>query len=155
MESKTVLWYAVLGMVTAGYLVTLAGVRAAKQHDLPHHSSRMLAACTIIGLWLVAYVIKQALFGRERFGGTESQYWRLYIPIFSFHMMCAVSTIGLGVYNLYMGLTRLRQGTGMGAMVAGVSVHRRLGHWLVWTFSGTMVTAYVVYLMLFVWFPSS
>jgi len=108
MESKTVLWYAVLGMVTAGYLVTLAGVRAAKQHDLPHHSSRILAACTIIGLWLVAYVIKQALFGRERFGGTESQYWRLYVPILSFHMMCAVSTIGLGVYNLYMGLTRLR-----------------------------------------------
>ena len=112
MESKTVLWYAVLGMVTAGYLVTLAGVRAAKQHDLPHHSSRILAACTIIGLWLVAYVIKQALFGRERFGGTESQYWRLYVPILSFHMMCAVSTIGLGVYNWYMGLTRLRQGPG-------------------------------------------
>jgi uncharacterized membrane protein len=36
-------------------------------------------------------------------------------------------------------------------MSAGVSLHRRLGKLLVWTFSGTMVTAYLVYLMLFVW----
>ena len=57
--------------------------------------------------------------------------------------------------NLYSGLTRLRNGTGVGAMVAGVSRHRLLGTILIWTFSGTMVTAYLVYLMLFVWFPAS
>ena len=67
------------------------------------------------------------------------------------HMALAVTTIGLGAYNLYMGLHRLRYGS-VGAMAAGMTTHRRMGHMLVWTFTGTMVTAYVVYLMLFVWF---
>jgi putative membrane protein len=154
MELKTILWYGVLLSITAAYLVALAGVRAAKEHDVSHHSRRMMVACMIVGIWLVAYVSKQVLFGRERFGGTETEYWRLYVPVFSAHMLLAAATIGLGAYNLYAGLTRLRQGTGVGAMVAGVSLHRRLGKLLIWTFSGTMATAYLVYLMLFVWYPA-
>jgi hypothetical protein len=39
-------------------------------------------------------------------------------------------------------------------MVAGMTNHRLMGRLLVWTFSGTMATAYLVYLMLFQWFPS-
>lgn len=154
MDLKSFLWYGVLTSITAAYLVAIAGVRAAKQHDVPHHSRRMIVACTIVGLWLVAYVLKQALFGRERFGGSPSQYWSLYVPLFSIHMTLAVTTIGLGAYNLYMGLHRLRYGS-VGAMAAGISLHRRLGKLLVWTFSGTMATAYLVYLMLFVWYPVS
>lgn len=155
MDTKSFLWYTILGTLTFGYLIAMAGVRSAKQHNLLHHSRHMMTACTIVGLWLVAYLVKQAIFGRERFGGTESDYWRLYAPVFALHMVLAIGTIGLGAGNLYLGLTTLRQGTGMGAMVAGVSLHRRLGHWLIWTFSGTMLTAYLIYLMLFVWFPSS
>ena len=154
MEMKTLLWYGALGSVTLAYVIALAGVRSAQTHDVTHHSRRMTIACTIVGIWLVAYVTKQLLFGRERFGGTESQFWTLYAPVFSAHMLLATATIGLGAYNLYMGLTRLRQGTGMGAMIACVSLHRRLGRVLVWSFSGTMVTAYLVYLMLFVWYPT-
>ena len=72
----------------------------------------------------------------------------------NFTILLAMTTIGLGSFNLYTGLTRLRMGTGMGAMVSGVSRHRFLGTILVWTFSGTMVTAYGVYLSLFVWFSA-
>ena len=78
----------------------------------------------------------------------------LYVPVFSLHMLCACATVAMGTYNLYMGFTRLSMGTGVGAMVAGVSLHRRLGRWIVWSFSGTMATAYLIYAMLFVWFPS-
>ncbi len=151
MDLKTILWYSVLGSLTVAYLVALAGVRAAKAHDVSHHSHRMLVACTIVGIWLVAYVLKQLLFGRESFAGTTHQYWTYYMPTFATHMALAVTTIGLGAYNLYMGLHRLRYGS-VGAMAAGMTTHRRLGHALVWTFSGTMFTAYLVYLMLFVWF---
>jgi uncharacterized membrane protein YozB (DUF420 family) len=131
----------------------LAGVRAAHQHDVHHHSRRMIIACTIVGIWLVSYVLKQVLFGREQFGGTREEYWTLYVPLFSTHMALAVTTIGLGAYNLYMGLHRLRYGS-VGAMATGMTLHRCLGRLLVWTFSGTMATAYVVYLMLFQWFPA-
>ncbi|TAJ08334.1 MAG: DUF420 domain-containing protein [Nitrospirae bacterium] len=154
MDGKTILWYGVLFSITAAYLVALAGVRSARQHDVGYHSRLMVRACTIVGIWLVAYVMKQLLFGRERFGGTDGEYWRLYVPVFSVHMALAVSTIAVGAYNLYTGLTRLRYGS-VGAMAAGMSVHRRLGKFLVWSFTGTMLTAYLVYLLLFVWYPAS
>ncbi|MFY9269848.1 MAG: DUF420 domain-containing protein, partial [Candidatus Manganitrophaceae bacterium] len=150
--TKTVLWYGVLISITAAYLVALAGVRSAKRREVEQHSRRMIIACTVVGIWLVAYVAKQVLFGRETFNGTPAQYWRLYMPLFMIHMILAVMTIGIGAYNLYMGLSRFRQGGSVGAMAAGLSRHRRLGILLVWSFSGTMVTAYLVYLMLFVWF---
>ncbi|MEO7818554.1 MAG: DUF420 domain-containing protein [Actinomycetota bacterium] len=75
-----------LTRITALYLVAMAGVRAAKQHQVAHHSRCMIVACTIVGMWLVAYVLKQALFGRERFGGPDWHYWSLYVPLFSVHM---------------------------------------------------------------------
>jgi uncharacterized membrane protein YozB (DUF420 family) len=111
----------------------------------------MIIACTVVGIWLVAYVLKQVIFGREHFGGTTEQYWNIYLPVFSTHMLFAITTIGLGGYNLYMGLHRLRYGS-VGAMAAGMTTHRRLGHLLIWTFSGTIVTAYLVYMMIFVWY---
>lgn len=152
-ELKSFLWYAVLIGITIAYLILIAGVRSAKKHNLAYHSRSMILACTLVGIWLVAYVSKQLLFGREHFGGTQRQYWFLYLPIFMTHMLLAFTTISLGGYNLYTGLTRLYNGTGAGAMKAGVSRHRFLGKMIVWSFSGTMATAYLVYLMLFVFFP--
>ncbi len=152
---KSILWYVVLISITSAYLIALTGVRSAKQRDVTTHSRRMIIACSIVGIWLVAYISKQVLFGRESFGGTSDQYGFIYMPIFMVHMALAVTTIGLGVHNLYSGLTRLHNGTGGSAMVAVVSRHRLLGTILIWTFSGTMITAYLVYLMLFVWFPVS
>ncbi len=151
MELKSILWYAVLCSITGAYFIALAGVRAAKAHDVSHHSRRMIIACTVVGIWLVAYVMKQVLFGREQFGGTTEQYWTIYMPVFATHMLLAVTTIALGSYNLYMGLHRLRYGS-VGAMAAGMTTHRRLGHLLIWTFSGTIATAYLVYMMIFVWY---
>ena len=155
METKTLLWYGVLVILTIAYGIALSGVQSAQRHDLSTHARRMTIASTLVGLWLLAYVTKQFLFGREQFGGTSAQYWQWYVPIFATHMVFAVTTIGLGSYNLFTGWTRLRHGTGMGAMHAGVSRHRRLGRWLVWSFSGTMFTAVLVYLMLFVLFPGT
>lgn len=154
MDLKTVVWYGVLLSITAAYLVALAGARSARHHEVSTHARQMIRAGTIVGIWLIAYVTKQLLFGRERFGGTEVQYWSLYVPVFSAHMLLAVATIGVGTYNLYQGLTRLRYGS-VGAMASGMSLHRRLGKFLVWSFTGTMLTAYLVYLMLFVWFPGA
>lgn len=152
-ELKSFLWYAVLIGITSAYLILMAGVRSAKKQNLTYHSRSMIIACTMVGIWLVAYVTKQILFGREQFGGTPAQYWFIYLPVFMTHMLLAITTISLGAYNLYTGLTRLWNGTGAGAMKAGVSRHRFLGKLIVWSFSGTMVTAYLVYLLLFVFFP--
>jgi uncharacterized membrane protein YozB (DUF420 family) len=154
MDLKTMLWYGVLVSITGAYLIALAGVRSAKRHEVGPHSRLMIFACTIVGIWLVAYVTKQVLFGRESFGGTPEQYWRWYVPLLSTHIALAITTIGLGAHNLHSGLRRLQHGS-VGAMAAGVARHRTIGLVLVGTFTGTMVTAYLVYLMLFTWFPAS
>jgi uncharacterized membrane protein YozB (DUF420 family) len=151
MDLKTILWYLVLFSVTAAYLIVLAGVRSAKTHDVSHHSHRMMVGCAIAGIWLVAYVLKQLLFGRESFQRIRSAVLvALCAGVRGTHVACCHHH-RLGAYNLYMGLHHLRYGS-VGAMVAGMTTHRRIGNALVWTFSGTMVTAYLVYLMLFVWF---
>ncbi|MFZ5861409.1 MAG: DUF420 domain-containing protein [Nitrospirota bacterium] len=154
MDVKSLLWYGVLLSVTGAYVIAMAGVRSARRHDVSRHSRLMVASCSVVGLWLVAYVSKQVVFGRDAFGGTPEQYWRWYVPLLLTHTVLAVSTIGLGSYNLYTGLRRLQRGS-VGAMAAGAARHRLIGLLLVGTFSGTMVTAYLVYVMLFVWFPAS
>lgn len=153
MNAHDVMWYGVLLSMTAAYVMALWGARAAKHHDVPQHAKWMIAASTLVGLWLLGYVAKQLMFGRDQFPGTTEEYWQYYIPVLTVHTSLAVTTIGLGVANLYTGLTRLRFGTGVGAMVNGVSRHRMQGKVLVCTFSGTIVTAYVVYVMLFQWMP--
>lgn len=135
MDLKTILWYLVLSSLTAASLIVSAGVRAAKAHDGSHHSHRMIVGCTIVGIWLVAYVLKQLLFGRESFGGTETQYWSQYVLVFVTHMLLAVTTIALGSYNLSMGLHRFQYGS-VGAMVAGMTTHRRMGRVLMMVVQG-------------------
>ena len=152
MDAKALLWFGVLGILTGAYAVALSGARAAKAHDVRHHGRRMIVAATIVCLWLVAYVTKQLLFGRERFGGTERQYWTLYVPIFTAHMVLAITTVALGAYNLYTGLRRVCYGS-VGAMSGHLSRHRRVGRVLLGSFTGTMITAYAVYLLLLVFFP--
>lgn len=154
MEIADLLWALVLVGMTVAYGMTVNGVRAAKRHDVTSHRTWMTLACALVGIWLVAYVIKQLIFGRDHFGGSPDEYWRLYVPLLLVHTGLAIATIGLGGTNMVIGLRRLRNGIGAGAMVAGVSRHRRLGHLMQWTFGGTLVTAYFVYLMLFYWFPA-
>ncbi len=151
-EYKDFIWYGILGSITLAYFIALWGVRAAKHHDVTHHARWMVTTCTIVGLWLMGYVTKQLLFGREIFGGTNQQYWTIYVPVLTVHTSLAVATIGLAIANLYSGLCRLRYGIGAGAMVEGIHRHRLLGKLMVCTFTGTMLTAYLVYLMLFRWF---
>ena len=155
MNISVVIWYGVLLSMTLAFVMVLIGARAAKRHDVHQHARWMTLACTVVGLWLVCYVSKQLIFGRDQFGGTSKEYWYYYIPILLVHTTFAITTIGLGLSNLYSGLFQLRNGTGVGALVPGVHRHRVLGRLLIGAFSGTITTAYLVYLMLFQWFPAS
>ena len=154
MSIDNLLWGIVLVGMTVAYGIALFGVREAKQHNATSHRQWMMVSCALVVVWLVAYVTKQFLFGRDDFSGTTNQYWTMYVPLLVVHTSLAMMTIGLGATNMIVGLRRLRYGIGAGAMVAGVSRHRQLGHIMQWTFGGTLVTAYGVYLMLFHWFPS-
>ena len=79
------LWGVVLVGMTVAYGMTLIGVRAAKQHDVTTHRKWMTIACSLVGIWLVAYVGKQLVFGRDRFGGSIEDYWSMYVPLLIVH----------------------------------------------------------------------
>ncbi len=154
MDIADLLWGLVLIGMTTAFGLTLIGIQAAKRHDVTSHSRWMTISCLLVSIWLVAYVAKQILYGRDHFGGNSEQYWTFYIPLLLVHTSLAMATIGLGGTNMVIGLRRLRYGIGAGAMVAGISRHRMLGHIFQWTFGGTILTAYLVYLMLFYWYPA-
>ena len=151
METKFIFWHAVIATLTAAYILSLAGVYAGKKRNIEHHSRFMIVTCFITAIWLAVYICKQFLFGREKFHGDMLAYWVCYVPLFTSHMLLAGGTIAIAVYNLYTGLSRMRHGS-IGAMASCASRHRRLGRLFVWTFSGTMATAYLIYIMLFVLF---
>jgi uncharacterized membrane protein YozB (DUF420 family) len=71
----------------------------------------MIMADTIAGIWLVASALKHVLFWHERFGGPDSHYWLLYVPLFSAHTALALATISLGGYDFYLRFHRIRMGT--------------------------------------------
>jgi uncharacterized membrane protein YozB (DUF420 family) len=85
MDLKSLLWYGVLTSITAAYLVAMAVVRSAQQHEVSHYARHMIVACAIVWIRLVAYVVKQILFGHEQFGGPGRNYGSLYAPSFSVH----------------------------------------------------------------------
>jgi putative membrane protein len=153
MDAKMIMWASVLLGLTVAYGVACLGAHEARKGNVQPHSRWMLTMSTMIGVWLVAYLLKQLLFGTEQFRGPGEQYRQWYLPILSVHIALAFVTIGLGVANLYTGLSSLRFGIGAGAMRAGVGRHRLLGRLLMWSLSGTMLTAYAVFFMLFVLYP--
>ena len=154
MDMVDQLWGLVLIGMTVAYGMMCIGVQAAKRHDVNAHRKWMTISCLLVGIWVIAYVTKQVLFGRDQFGGSTEQYWVLYVPLLLVHTGLAVVTIGLGGTNMVSGWYRLQKGMAAGAVTAGISRHRMLGHVLQWTFGGTIFTAYIVYVMLFVWFPT-
>ncbi|HSN03464.1 MAG TPA: DUF420 domain-containing protein [Nitrospira sp.] len=149
MDSRAMVWMGILAVLTGAYVSAIRGVRSARAGHVEAHAHWMFTTCTVGGVWLVVYVCKQVVLGPERFGGSATQYWTWYVPILVIHTVLALTTVGLAVYNLYVGMTKLRNGTGMGAMIASVSSHRRLGRLMVGSFTGTMASAYLIYLLLY------
>lgn len=150
MDSKVMVWGGILAVLTAAYILAIRGVRSARAGHVEAHAHWMVTTCAVVGVWLVVYVFKQAVLGPERFNGTAAQYWTWYVPVVVVHTLLAITTVGLAIYNLSVGLRKLRNGTGMGAMHAAVSSHRRLGQLMVWSFTGTMASAYVIFMLLYV-----
>lgn len=93
-----------------------------------------------------------ALSGVTGLGETVEQYWSLWMPIFLVHSGLAMATIGLGFTTMMDGDGKLRNGTGVGAMVGGVCRHRRLERMLQLIMAGILLT---VYGLLFYWFPAN
>ncbi len=123
MDLKNRLSELALAGMTMAYGLSLIGIPAAKRHDVTGYRNSMMVACDQVCVWLVAYVTKQWLVGRDRFVGTVKQYWFLFMSVLHVPIDLAMTTIGLEIINMGVGLRKLRNETGVGAMVGGISRH--------------------------------
>lgn len=148
-----IIWYGIVGTITLAFGFSLWGLREARRHGVNRHVVWMTMTAGIVCVWLLGYVAKQIIFGREQFGGPNDIYYQVYLPIFLFHTLCAFVTISLWGYNLFQGVQYLRQRIRNTTGVPG-KIHRLAGRAAVMSFGATVLTSYLVYLMLFVWYPA-
>src|SRR5262245_16493929 len=65
MDPKLIFWCAALANLGAIVLFAGTGVLAVRRGDVRKHRRRMLTAASLVGLFLVSYLIKLAALGRE------------------------------------------------------------------------------------------
>jgi uncharacterized membrane protein YozB (DUF420 family) len=65
MDPKLVFWCAALANLALIVAFALTGVQAVRRGDVRAHRRRMLISASLVGLFLVSYLVKVAVLGRE------------------------------------------------------------------------------------------
>jgi uncharacterized membrane protein YozB (DUF420 family) len=65
MDPKTLFWTGALALMAGVVAAAIAGVLRRRRGDMAGHRRAMLSACALVGLFLVAYVLKVLLLGHE------------------------------------------------------------------------------------------
>jgi hypothetical protein len=109
MDPRLAYWTFALLDLTAVVGFAAAGVAALRRGDVPRHHRRMLTAAALVGLFLVSYLCKLALIGREDLGswGTRS------IWVLRLHELCVLTMFVAGTIagTRAMRLRRTRNAT--------------------------------------------
>ncbi|MFQ5918951.1 MAG: DUF420 domain-containing protein [Thermoplasmata archaeon] len=123
--------------LTLGWIAIRAGNRL-------RHRALMELAFLSIASFLALYVTRQLLSGTLAFGGPESLYLGVYLPLLVIHLTISATTVPPVVYNFLVGLTRpLSQ--------VGATLHPRVGRVIVplWMASSLMGLTVFALLRLF------
>lgn len=92
MDPKLVYWTLALVDLGAVAACLLAGVRRIRRRDVPGHQRRMLAACALVGLFLVSYLGKLIFLGRE----DRAQWTALDRALLYTHELCVATALVAG-----------------------------------------------------------
>ncbi len=122
-------WSAALANLGVIVLCTTTGVRRIRAGDVAGHRRRMLTGMSLIGLFLVAYIGKVVVLGRE----DKSAWTTLDFAVLYGHEVCVISMLIGGALALYRA-ARFRKGLGAGLRLPpaeqpleGRRGHRRAG----------------------------
>ncbi len=131
---------ALLNTTTAVLLVT--GYRFIRRGNVPAHRRCMGAAVAVSAVFLASYLTYHAEVGSIRF--TETGWPRpLYFTVLLTHTVLAAAVVPLVLVTLVRALR------------ARFDRHRRIARWTLPIWLYVSVTGVVVYLMLYVLFPSA
>jgi uncharacterized membrane protein YozB (DUF420 family) len=110
MDPKLVFWTGALVNMSAIVCLAALGVRERRRGAIAAHRRRMLAAGSLVALFLAAYAVKLALLGREdRSAWDATSVWVLRI-----HELCVLTMVVAGGLAAARGrrLARTRHATG-------------------------------------------
>ncbi len=102
----TVLPTAIAVVNAAALTCLLAGWRAIRAGRVAAHRRLMLAATTLIAVFLALYVTRVALGGVKAFPGPPPVRRYVYLPVLTVHVTLSILTVPPVVYNVVTGLTR-------------------------------------------------
>lgn len=129
MDPNLVFWSAALLNLGVIVFCTYSGVRRIRARDVAGHRRSMLTGMSLVGLFLVAYVAKVGLLGRE----DKSDWTRFDFAVLYVHELCVVAMLvgaGIALYRV----ARFRAGLGPGLVLPpdtnplqGLQAHRRAG----------------------------
>ena len=93
MEPKLLYWTGALVNMALVVGFAVSGVRARQRADVPRHRRQMLVGTALVGLFLVSYLLKLLLLGREEMGAwSHGSVWVLRL-----HECCVFTMLVAGV----------------------------------------------------------
>lgn len=136
----------VISLTLTSFIVTSAVLTAIgwyliRQKKMKQHQSVMVVASLFATLFFVLYVLKTFLVGSTQFGGTGNAKVA-YLIFLAFHVILATGAGIMGIVTLVYAYKKQFQ------------KHKRIGPWasVIWFCSAA--SGVMVYLLLYVFFPS-
>ena len=130
---------AILNLTSA--LLLGAGFIFIRRHRVRIHRRIMLTALAVSLLFLVSYLVYHANVGSVHFRG-EGWVRPFYFSLLTSHTLCAIAVVPLALVTLSRALRRR------------FAFHRRIARWTLPIWMYVSVTGVLVYLMLYVLYPS-
>lgn len=148
-------WDVTLSTETIVVAAFVMGWRYARRHQGFKHQKAMLAATVLVTAWLAMYFAQQVIAGQSGFGGPEAIKSFVYLPVITFHSLVSTLAILLSFYQIYNGFKWSRmEGAERVLVGSNASRHRKLGKVTLLAYLMSVITAYMIYFMLFViWGP--
>ena len=144
-------WDVTLTSETIVVAAFVMGWLYARRHQGLKHQKAMLIATVLVTGWLAMYVAQQIIAGLSGFDGPEGVKLFVYVPTIIFHSLVSTLAIILSGYQIYSGFKWSRQEGGEKVLAgAGASRHRKLGKVTLLSYLMSVITAYMIYFMLFV-----
>ena len=145
LDPKVAYWTGALANMLAAVACACFGVRRVRRGDVPGHARLMKAAGLLVALFLVSYVVKVLVLGREPLELWEPR----FVHVLRFHELCiAVMVLAGGVAFAIGTRRRLVDPIARAEAARGtiLRTHRRAG-WtaLISSAVGATAAAYVLY----------
>lgn len=144
-------WDVTLTTETIVVAAFVTGFVYARRHQGFKHQKAMLLATVLVTAWLAMYIAQQMIAGLSGFDGPEAVKYAVYLPTIIFHSLVSTLAVLLSAYQIYSGFKWSRFSGGDKVLHGrGASRHRKLGKVTLLSYLCSVVTAYMIYFMLFV-----